>query len=193
MENYRIIALIGESGSGKDCLMQGVLSAAPNKFHEIISCTTRPPREGEIDGKNYFFLSDKEFAAKVQGGEMLEYTEFNNWHYGTMKESLSAEKVNIGVFNPAGICALIEHSDIELTIIRVCASAKERLLRQLNREENPDVDEIIRRYTADKNDFNIFSTYDFKNAIYLSLLNNNLEDYQSNVKQILTLSQTSER
>lgn len=188
MENYKIIALIGESGCGKDSLMQGVLSAAPNKFHEIISCTTRPPREREIDGKNYFFLSNTEFAAKVQNGKMLEYTEFNSWHYGTMKEALSAEKVNIGVFNPAGIYTLMERSDIELIIVRVYTKAKERLLRQLNREESPDIDEIIRRYTADKNDFDIFSAYDFKNITCLSLSNNNLEDYPLNIKQILALA-----
>lgn len=52
----KIIALIGESGSGKDTLMKEFLMLHKD-CNEIISCTTRPRREGEIDGKNYNFLS----------------------------------------------------------------------------------------------------------------------------------------
>ena len=44
---YKVIALIGEAGSGKDTIMQGVLKRCPTQFHEIISCTTRPIREGK--------------------------------------------------------------------------------------------------------------------------------------------------
>lgn len=185
MNKYKIIALAGEAGSGKDSLMQGVLSAVPDSLHEIVSCTTRPPREGEIEGKNYFFLTNEEFATKVKAGEMLEHTEFNNWYYGTMKEALSAEKVNIGVFNPTGIYSLLERSDIELTIFRIYASSKERLLRQLNREEFPDVDEIVRRYSADQKDFKKLYEHNFENVAYFSLLNNNLQDYNLNIQQIV--------
>ena len=52
---YKVIALIGEAGSGKDTIMQGILIRCPTQFHEIISCTTRPIREGEKDGVNYHF------------------------------------------------------------------------------------------------------------------------------------------
>lgn len=192
MKKYKIIALVGEAGSGKDSLMQGALSAAPGSLHEIVSCTTRPSREGEVEGKNYFFLTDEEFASKVEAGEMLEYTEFNNWHYGTMKEALLAEKINIGVFNPAGIYSLLERSDIELTIFRIYANSKERLLRQLNREESPDVNEIVRRYSADQKDFKKFYEYDFKNIAYFPLLNNNLQDYNLNIQQIVAWAKASE-
>ena len=43
---YKVIALIGEAGSGKDTIMQSILKRCPTQFHEIISCTTRPIREG---------------------------------------------------------------------------------------------------------------------------------------------------
>lgn len=84
---------------------------------------------------------------------MLEATNFNDWFYGTSYDSLRSGIPNIGVFNPDGIRALSQSNDIELTIYYIQASDKTRLLRQLNREENPNVAEIIRRYKTDEEDF----------------------------------------
>ena len=53
---YKIIALIGEAGTGKDSLMQAILGLQPD-LHEIVSCTTRPKREGEAHGVNYFYYT----------------------------------------------------------------------------------------------------------------------------------------
>lgn len=62
-------------------------------------------------------------------------------------------KVNIGVFNPEGIETLLEDPRINLRVYYVDVPGKERLIRQLNREESPDINEIIRRYKADEEDF----------------------------------------
>lgn len=169
INSYKILAIIGEAGSGKDTLMQEVLKLNPN-LHEIVSCTTRPPREGEIDGVNYHFLSGEEFGQKVINGEMLEASCFNDWFYGTGFESLRSDCVNIGVFNPEGIDSLMVHKNIQLVVYYITAKDKTRLLRQLNREENPDVDEIIRRFKTDKEDF---FDLDFH---YNELLNETQED-----------------
>ncbi len=87
---------------------------------------------------------------------MLEATVFNDWVYGTGLNSLDEAKINIGVFNPEGIETLSEMDNIDLFVIRCMCPDKDRLLRQLYRESNPDVDEIVRRYLADKSDFNSF-------------------------------------
>ena len=149
---YKIIALIGESGTGKDSLMKTILSERPD-FHEIVACTTRPKREGEINGVNYFFYTPEKFGDMVLHDEMLECTVFNDWFYGTSYDSLRSDCINIGVFNPTAVEALVARPDVDIEIIRVCAESKTRLLRQLNREVSPDVDEIVRRYGADKIDF----------------------------------------
>lgn len=156
---YKIIALMGEAGSGKDTILQDVLAAAPNKFHKIISCTTRPPREGEINGENYFFLTEEDFLNKVSDKQMLEYTNFNNWYYGTGLDSLAISKPNIGVFNPAGLINLAKNENIELSVFKIDCGEAERLRRQLSREKYPNVEEIIRRYSADKTDFFEFENY----------------------------------
>lgn len=179
MSKYKIIALIGESGSGKDTLMKEVLKACPN-LHKIINCTTREPREGEVNGKNYFFLTEEEFTEKVINLEMIEATH-KNWFYGTSIDSLDENKLNIGVFNPDGIYMIKDADDIDLITIYVHAKDKIRLLRQLNREENPNVDEIIRRYNADKEDFKELCFYHF------IVENETEEDLESAVNLILKL------
>lgn len=183
---YKVIALVGKAGSGKDSILQGVIDLAPmNSLNEIISCTTRPPREKEINGINYYFMTDKEFDNEVAQGNMLEYTNFNNWSYGTPIKALSAEKPNIGVFNPTGIYSLMERDDIDLDVFLVEAYDKTRLIRQLKREDYPNVDEIIRRYQADQVDFKKF--YDVWQDDWKELWNNNFWDYGRNVNTILDL------
>ena len=129
------------------------------EMHEIVSCTTRPPREGEVDGKNYFFLTEDEFGAKARTGEMLEMSQFRNWYYGTSLDSVSQSIINIGVFNPTGIFNLMNNEQVDLYVVLVQASDKVRLIRSLNREKNPDVKEIIRRYGTDETDFEWLSQF----------------------------------
>lgn len=149
---YKIIAIMGEAGTGKDSLMQAILKLKP-MFHEIISCTTRPMRQGEAEGVNYYYYTPEQFGDRVLHDEMLECTVFNDWFYGTSYDSVRSDCVNIGVFNPTGVESLMARPDVDLKVIRVVAEDKTRLLRQLNREEYPDVREIVRRFNADWMDF----------------------------------------
>ena len=151
---YKIIAIMGKAGSGKDTLLNTLMEEEIFKdAFKIISCTTRPIREYEVDGIDYHFITTKEFTDQILSGEMIEATVFNTWCYGTSVKNLDLNKVNIGVFNPEGVELLKERNDIDLTVIYVQANDKDRLLRQLNREENPDCHEIVRRFSADEEDF----------------------------------------
>lgn len=176
---YKIIALIGEAGSGKDTIMQRILAERPN-LHEIISCTTRPKREGEVEGVNYYYLTPEQFADKVVHDEMLEATCFNDWFYGTSYDSLRSDILNIGVFNPTGIESLLHSKNVSVQIFYIKASGKNRLLRQLNRENDPDINEIIRRYKTDYEDF-----YDL-DFDYIELKNDNLEDLDKAIFYIIS-------
>lgn len=151
-KKFKIVALIGKAGSGKDTLLQEILKNNDG-FHEIISCTTRPPREGEKDGFAYKFLTDEEFAARVIAGEMIEAAIFRDWAYGTSYDSLDEDKINIGVFNPTGIETMKWNKNISLQVFYITCSDKQRLIRQLNREQEPDIDELFRRYQTDREDF----------------------------------------
>ena len=156
---YKIVTLSGKAGSGKDALMHEVRKVLP-ELHEIVSCTTRPMREGEVDGTNYHFLTNQEFSERLNNGTMVEATVFNDWCYGTCLENMSEDGINIGVYNPEGVQILQCIPDIQVFPIFIEASDKTRMLRQLNREANPDVKEIVRRFKADEEDFSEDSLFD---------------------------------
>lgn len=162
MNKVKVIALFGKAGSGKDTILRALVNKFPDRYNEIVSCTTRPPREGEQEGVNYYFLTVNQFTEKVLNGDMLEATEFNNWHYGTALSSLSTDKINVGVFNPEGIRCLMEDNFVDLTTYYVQVGDKERLIRQLIREVDPDVKEIIRRFSADEKDFEDLEDIDYQ-------------------------------
>lgn len=157
-KKIKVVALFGESASGKDTIQKWLVSNNKN-FKGIISCTTRPMRDNEEDGVDYHFLSIDEFEKNIDGKKMLEYTKFNNWYYGTNIKELKKNKVNVGVFNIAGIHSLLQDSRLEVTPVYVFAPNKTRLLRALNREDNPNCYEICRRFLADTEDFH---SVDFK-------------------------------
>lgn len=166
MENkYQVVALIGKAGAGKDSIQKATCELHPLMFHPIVSCTTRPAREGEVEGVDYNFISLNEFTRKVLNGDMLEATEFRDWFYGTTLDSLSKDKINIGVFNPAGVEALLEDPRLDVIVFEVVAPDKQRLMRYLNREETPDCAEMCRRYFTDEKDFSVldFDRYQIDN------------------------------
>ena len=147
MQKIKVIAFVGKSGAGKDYCMRRY--AAKHSCHTIVHTTTRPRRDYEKDGIDYNFITDEEFGTST----FLDTAVFNSWYYGTRYEDLDPSCDNVGVFSPAGVLQLASCTDIDLSIIYVRASDKTRLLRQLNREEEPNVKEIIRRFSADEEDF----------------------------------------
>jgi guanylate kinase len=72
------------SGAGKTTLVERIRQT-PNLFYSV-SCTTRPPRAGEIDGQDYQFLSDADFRGRIAKGDFLEHAEVHGDRYGTLRE-----------------------------------------------------------------------------------------------------------
>lgn len=171
-QKIKILALIGKSASGKDTIQNYIVNDYPKYAHKIISCTTRPPRLKETEGIDYFFLTPEQFLQKIDKQEMLEYTKFRGWHYGTSIDQLDKDKVNIGVFNPAGARVLLADPRLDVRVVYVQAEDKIRLKRALNRENNPDCLEICRRFLADEKDFE-----DLSDILYEIWDNDSHEDY----------------
>lgn len=78
----KLIVLTGPSGVGKGTLVRALLPRHDNLFLSI-SATTRPPRTGEVDGKDYFFKTRAEFEAMIAADELLEWAEYAGNYYGT--------------------------------------------------------------------------------------------------------------
>ena len=153
MNQLKVLAIMGKAGSGKDTIAKELIKCFPDKFERVVSATTRPPREGEVNGVDYHFLTPEAFLAELDNNRMLEATCFNDWAYGTPITSLDDKKINVLVLNPEGVNILSWDKRIDLKVAYIIASDKERLIRQLSREENPNVDEIIRRFGTDRSDF----------------------------------------
>ena len=80
-----VVILSGASSVGKGMIREKLLEDKDMNLFFSISETTRPMKEGEVDGKDYYFVSHKAFADSVKNKELLEYTEFNGYYYGTPK------------------------------------------------------------------------------------------------------------
>ena len=81
----KLIVLTGPSGVGKGTLVRSLLTRHPELYLSV-SVTTRSPRPGEVDGKEYYFISRSQFEQMVAQGEMLEWAEFAGNCYGTPRK-----------------------------------------------------------------------------------------------------------
>ncbi|TLS49972.1 guanylate kinase [Paenibacillus antri] len=79
-----LLVLSGPSGVGKGTLCNRLRALSPELVYSV-SATTRKPREGEIDGVNYFFKTHEQFRAMIEAGELLEWAEYVGNYYGTPK------------------------------------------------------------------------------------------------------------
>ena len=79
MKKYKVVALVGKAGSGKDSLCAALIDQLQDegfKANKVVSYTTRPPRDNEIDGRDYYFVTPQEIASLIFENKILEATEF---------------------------------------------------------------------------------------------------------------------
>lgn len=149
------IILVGKGGSGKDHARKILEDKG---FRYCVSHTTRPPRDGEIQGKDYHFISKDaaahHFAAK---GLFYEYVIFNEWVYGTTKEEFL--KSNLFIMTPSGIAKLLPEDRMESLIVYLDINEEIRRFRLLGRR---DADTVERRLKADDGDFENFKDFDHR-------------------------------
>jgi guanylate kinase len=126
------------SGAGKTTLCDA-LRQTPD-FVYSVSCTTRPPRAGEIEGEDYHFLSEPNFHAEVEAGEFLEYAKVHEHYYGTLRKPLVASL-------RSGVDVLI---DVDIQGAAAIRSSGDETIRQALCDVfimPPDVEELRRRLT----------------------------------------------
>ena len=159
----RIYYLLGKSATGKDTLYKEILKRRP-KLRTVTMYTTRPIREGETDGVEYFFTGREELERQLASGKVIESRTYQTiagpWTYYTVDD---------GQFNVADdesclmigtlesyekMCTYFESGKMVPVYIEVPDGI--RLLRAVKREENqkkPNYREVCRRYLADEKDF----------------------------------------
>ena len=152
-DHSRII-LAGRAASGKDHMRN---SLEKRGFKYGVSYTTRPSRVGEVEGKDYFFLSVEKFEEMIQQDLFYEYVSFNGWYYGTTKEQFYRD--SIFIMTPHGISHL-DPKDRETSLILFFDIPYE--VRRERLMQRSDADTVDRRLEADDRDFSSFTDYDVK-------------------------------
>ncbi len=138
-DSGRLIIVSAPSGAGKNTIVEGVLKAEGGRVQESISCTTRPRRADEIDGRHYYFRTLTEFQELKQQGGFLETQAFNGNQYGTPLEPLMAPLARgidvILVIQVAGAHAVMDQVPEALTFfIRPAGDTLEDQLAQLREQ-----------------------------------------------------------
>lgn len=90
VQTGRLIVITGPSGVGKGTLVKLLLERQP-EFYLSVSATTRSPRVGEEEGRDYFFKTPSEFETMIQKGELLEWAEYASNYYGTPRSAVEAK------------------------------------------------------------------------------------------------------
>ena len=146
------IIIAGKGGSGKDYLVKLMRE---RDFTYSVSHTSRPPREGELDGVDYYFISRDQALEMADRNNFYEWVEFNGWIYGTSINEFN--RANLFIMTPSGIVKLKPEDRKESLIIFIDIS--ELILRERLQLRN-DADKSERRINADREDFKNFSDFD---------------------------------
>jgi guanylate kinase len=87
MSTAKVFVITGPSGVGKGTLIRGLLQRVPD-LELSVSATTRAPREGEVDGREYHFLTPDEFEQRVEEKDFLEFATYSGNRYGTLRSEV---------------------------------------------------------------------------------------------------------
>ena len=142
-----LLIISGPSGTGKGTLVKKLMDSDPSISFSC-SVTTRKPREGEIEGIHYYFVSEEEFAQRVANEEFLEHATVHGHHYGTLRkpvEELMEQGKNVLLdIDPQGACSVMERATDYVSVF-VLPPSFDDLRTRLHTRNTDDPVEIERR------------------------------------------------
>lgn len=159
-----VFVLSAPAGTGKTTLVR-MLTQEFDCIEESVSCTTRTPRLGEIEGKDYFFLSPEDFKKKITEADFLEYAEVFGNLYGTSKKQIE-EKTKSGkhvflVIDTQGALSL-QKIGFKAVYIFVAPPNVEALKERLHKRQTEDEEKRLERLSWAEKEMKLSVLYDFQ-------------------------------
>ena len=144
----KLLAVSGPSGVGKGTIVKTIIKRREDVV-ESVSCTTRPPRSGEVNGREYFFLSHEEFSRRIQENDFLEYDEHFGNFYGTPKSFVRETLKTKSVIMEIDVVGSLEAKKTfpDCILVMVVPPSLEELKRRL-KNRNSETDEQIENRLA---------------------------------------------
>ncbi|WP_110929700.1 guanylate kinase [Bacillus massiliglaciei] len=163
-EKGLLIVLSGPSGVGKGTVRKALFSQPDTAFEYSISMTTRLPRDGEVDGIDYFFKTRNEFETLIEEGKLLEYAEFVGNYYGTpvdyVRQTIESGRDVFLEIEVQGAKQVREKFPEGLFIFLAPPSLSELESRIVNRGTESE-ETIRRRMKAAKDEIELMDLYDY--------------------------------
>lgn len=138
-----MIVLVGESASGKSSIEKFLVDNCG--YNKIVSYTTRPPREGEVHGIDYNFITKSQFRRLKEQEFFAETAEYRGWYYGIAKKDCTDDKV--AVLTPHGLRQISKIDGINTISFYINVPRRDRLIKILQRGD--DIEESYRRNLSD--------------------------------------------
>lgn len=179
----KLIIFSAPSGAGKTTIVQYLLSIFP-EISFSISCTTRPKRENEVDGKDYYFLTEEQFQEKIKNNEFIEYEEvYKGRYYGTLHSEIErlwnqGKHVIFDIDVRGGLNLKNQFKDRALAIFIAPPSLKD-LEERLKNRNTENLESLLTR--IQKADEELSFAKDFDAVI----INDNLEKAQNKAKTLV--------
>lgn len=142
----KLIVISGASGVGKGTVVKKMMARRKDLYFSV-SATTRPPRPGEVDGKDYYFVTRERFQEMIHRGELLEYDEHNKNFYGTPRAQVEEKRAKGHVLldiEPVG-ARNVKNNYPEAELVFVMPPSVEELERRLRGRNDTPEDQIAIR------------------------------------------------
>ena len=163
MKEGKLIVVSGFSGVGKGTVIKKLMERYPDDYTFSVSATTRPPREGEVNGREYFFISRPLFELMIRDNKLLEYTEYQGNYYGTplefTEQMLAAGKSVIFDIEVNGAMN-ISKTDLPKVLIYMLPPSAEELARRLKGRKSETRAQIRGRMEAAIRESSYIPAYD---------------------------------
>lgn len=182
MQNEGLLVVIsGPSGTGKGTVIRHMLEQN-DPIRLSISATTRAPREGEVHGEHYFFVSREEFESMIEKGEVLEHAEYCGRYYGTPKAPIDAwrasgDDVILEIEVQGG--AQVKEKCPDCVTIFILPPSLEALEERLRGRGTEDEETIQKRLATAKEELKEASRYDY------AIVNDDVADTAEQIRQIM--------